>query len=457
MMIKKHAFLPLVICLVVPLPVFATTAGRLQIENAQSSEITLYPDKALVKQSFATLPDDKGSLVLEDAGEDWQDNSFSLAYVDGSQRYIPNSIWWRQDRLDRDVIYSKLVGHSVELMGGGINVPVQGELLVYGEGIGLVQGNNGRQYIVDWNDAQGVRMASRETIFAGKDYADRMVAEFGDQKPQGQLELSYLTHSLSYTSYYQLSKEADGQSRLERQLIVKNKSRVDYNNPAIRLVSGNTNGIASNARSMNGTVALYSAAQKDERMGELIVTPLAGINKLGGHTSIQLTQYKQEKISLDKRYVLDVYGRSYNSQPAKLENPRTVLRFKAGTDLPAGRLEFFETNKAGATLLSGGTWLPATVKGDYARLIMGEALTVRVARKKTDNQQKEGQWLTRWEMTVYNDQKIPVKFILNERDRNLLTLSDVQGGQLHGTGTIEVKVPAKGEQKVMYIATYGKS
>ena len=452
----NHSLLPLAICLSLSLPVFATTGGRLHIENAQSSEITLYPDKALVKQDFAALPDDEGTLVLEGVEMDWRENGFSLAYVDGDQRYIPNNLWWRKGVLDRDAIYSRLIGHSVELMGGGINVPVQGELLVYGKGIGLVKGSNGRQYIVDWNDPQGVRMASREPVFTGKDYADYMVAEFGDQKPQGQLELSYLTHSLSYDGYYRLTKESDGQTRLERQLILKNKSSTGYKNATVRLVSGNTHGTSVNALSKsNGMVAFYSSKENDERVGELIVTSLPDIKKLGAYTNIQLTQYKQEKISLDKRYVLDVYGRSYDSQPSRLENPRTVLRFKAGSDLPAGRVEFFETNKAGVTLLNGGAWLPATLKGDDARLTLGEALTIKVARKKIDNQQEDGEWRTRWEMTVYNDQKIPVKFILNERDHNLLTLSDVEGGQLQGTSMIEVKVPAKSEQKVTYTATYG--
>ena len=457
-MIKRY-LMPLAVLVSLSHPAMANDPGRLKLDSAISSELTLYPDKALVKQDFKTLPASDGTLVLEGFGRDWRESSFELEYHNGDKRFYPEKLWWRRGGLDRDSLYSKLVGRPVELMGGGINVPVQGELLVYDAGVALVQGNNGRQYVVDWNDAQGVRLASREPVFTGQDYADRMIAEFGDQKPEGKLELSYLTPSLSFSSQYRLTQEANGKGRLERQIIIRNDSTTDYKDAKVRLVAGDTNAMPvaySRRNAMLDAAAPAAAEYGDERVGEMLVTQLPGTTLIKSHSSLQMTQYKQESIQFEKLYVLDVHGRSYGGRSPELERPRLVLRFKAGADLPAGRVEMYENSSDGSTILSGGAWLPETIKGDRARLTMGEALAVRVERKKTDSQQRGDELQTRWQTTIYNDQKKPVTFMLNDRDRSLLKLSDVQGGKLEGTSVIQVKIPAGGQKQITYVATYGR-
>ncbi len=457
----KRLWLPLCIMATIPYSVFAAPPqipGGLQLDSAVSSEITFYPDKALVKQGFTVLPGTDGSLIIEGFGNDWQENSLELEYVDGNTSTYPEKIWWRRGGLDRDSLYNKLVGKSVELVGGGLNVPVQGELLVYDAGVALVQGNNGRQYVVDWNDSQGFRLAAREPVFTEKDYIARLTADFGQQKPKGALQLSYLTSSLRYSSQYRLTQEKDGKARMERHIILINDSPLSYKGATVRLVSGDISPTPVRyARTASLDAANYAAPEQvDERVGEVLVTQLPEPTRLKSHSSLQMTQYKQDNIQFEKLYVLDVYGRSYGGRAPSLERPRLVLSFKADADLPSGRVDMYERDKDGSTLLSGGAWLPETIKGDRARLTMGEALAVRVERTKLDSQQKADELHIRWQTTIHNDRNEAITFMLTDRDRSLLKLADIQGGKQEGTSTIKVKVPAKGQKKVTFLASYGR-
>ncbi|WP_263079305.1 hypothetical protein [Endozoicomonas sp. Mp262] len=433
--------------------------GVLELDKAVRSDITLYTDKALVRQVFNAKPNADGILTLEGIGSNWREDSLELEYSDDHQPVFPEKIWWRRGGLDRDSLYSKLVGKAVELVGGGLNVPVQGELLVYDNGVALVQGHNGRQYVVDWNDSQGIRLASKEPVFTEKDYIARLTADFGKQATKGSLQMSYLTPSLRYSSQYRLTREAGGMARLERHIILMNDSNVDYKKSTVRLVAGDMNTtMASHSRKhmmLDAAAPAQAEESSEQRVGEILVTKLPEPVRLKRHSSLQLTHYKQD-IDFEKFYMLDIYGRSYGGRAPSMERPRLVLAFKAEADLASGRVEMYEKDKEGFALQTGGAWLPETIKGDWAKLTMGEALAVRVERNKIDSQQKGDELHIRWQATIHNGGNDMITFRLSDRDRSLLKLSDVQGGKLRDTSTIQVSVPANSKKKITYSAVYGR-
>lgn len=453
----KYSLLPLLILLYLPAAA-ADDSGRLQLADAVDNEITLYTNNALIKQTFVALPDKKGTLVLQGFDSSWQQNGFLLQYTGADKPYFAEKVWWRHGALNRDSLYTKLVGQTVDLAGETIDEPLQGKLLAYDAGIGLVQGDDRRQYIIDLDDPQGIRLTPSENAFSQRDYAGDMIAEFGKQKPQGTLGLTYLSPLLSYTSRYRLTREKNNQSWLERVLTLKNTSNIDYKNTVIHLVSGDIN---ESPRGRLETAYAKAAADgasasMDERVGELLVTPLKGTWTLPAHTSTQISQYKQENIAFEEHYLLEVYGGAFGSPPPALEHPRLILRFKAGADLAAGRVEIFEQNKDGASLLSGNARLAATVKGDSARLVLGEAFTVRVDRQRVTGRQSGNTVQTQWKTTVYNDRQSPITFILDDRQHNLIKLSAVEGGTPEGSSRIKVTVPAKGQKTIQYTAAYSR-
>ncbi|MGB1272431.1 MAG: DUF4139 domain-containing protein, partial [Endozoicomonas sp.] len=360
--------------------------------------------------------------------DDWQEGSLELGYQDGDRRQVPERVWWPKGGLGRDLIYRRLVGKTVEVIGGGLNVAVQGALMTYDRGMGLVQGSNGRQYLVDFQDPQGFRMVSRDSSLSRQDYFPFLMADFGQQQVKGTLKLSYLTHSIRFSSYYRLTIESDQRARLELRAIISNHTDADYSNAKVRLVSGNA---AGSPGVLRNTAMMEAAAPESQnsmgrRVGEVLVTSLPDPLLLTPQSSHSVSLHHRENLALEKRYVLTVYGRSTGSRSANMERPKLTYRFKTEVDLPGGAVNLYEEGPDGVAVISGYGGLPKTTAGDMARLNMGEALAVRVERSWVDTQQKPDNGLqVQWQATVYNDQKEPVTLLLADRDRNLLKISDL--------------------------------
>ncbi|WP_062270100.1 hypothetical protein [Endozoicomonas arenosclerae] len=434
--------------------------GRVEVSHAEKTSLTLYPDRTLVRQQFKVIPGAEGTLIVEGMAHDWEDDSLELEYTRKNQGIVPDSLTWQRGGLDRDRLYRRLVGKSVELMGGGLNVPVQGVMLSYDSGMGLVQGTNGRQYLVDWNDPEGIRLAARESVFLEKDYQTRLMARFPDLEGTDQLRLSYITPSIHYSSHYRMTLAEDNKARIELTALLNNNTETDYSKADIRLVAGDMgrpNAGYSRKMVMMEAAAADMANQGSQRVGEVMVTPLPKeTTRLTPFSWQQITLYKEDQLALDKYYQLDVYGRSYSGRGNDLERPRLNYRFKADRDLPAGEVKILEQTKDGSVIISANAVVPQTTKGDYARLAMGEALAVRVERKRLDNQQRDKELSSRWQATVFNDRDEEITFYLSDRDRSLLKIQDLKGGSVEQSDTIKVTVPANSKKDISYTTVYGK-
>ena len=189
------------------------TDGQVNINSSRASNVMLYPNKALVTHQLSALPDDQGQLQVLGLPWQWNNDSVELGYFSsGSSKLsdvVPSTLVWQPGGLDREVVYRGLVGKSVELMGGGLNVPVQGTMLSYHDKLALVQGSNGRQYLVDWNDPQGIRLAGREAILAESHMTPSITAHFSASETRkldaDALMLSYVTSAIHYNTYYRLN------------------------------------------------------------------------------------------------------------------------------------------------------------------------------------------------------------------------------------------------------------
>ena len=235
----KRSYLAVSLSVVLSGAALAETADKtVSVNESDSTLLTIYPDKTLVRQQFTVTPSDKGLIQVKGMPSDWLEDSLELDFRDGSVSQLPEKLWWYRGGLDRDSLYRKLVGKGVELVGGGLNVSVQGTLLTYDHGVALVQGSNGRQYLVDMQDAQGFRIVARETVFTEKDYQPVLNAEFSQKSLSGNLRLAYSTPSISYNSHYRLTLEQKSKARLELKTLLSNNTDTDYSNARIRLVSG---------------------------------------------------------------------------------------------------------------------------------------------------------------------------------------------------------------------------
>ncbi|MGI9274645.1 MAG: hypothetical protein ACR2PT_07330 [Endozoicomonas sp.] len=458
MIVKRLGSVLAISCVMVAPAMSEQKAGVADVSAATETSLTIYQGRTLVRQLFNAMPDNQGQITVQGMASDWQDDSLELEYVSTGQNIVPERVWWHRGGLDRDRLYRRLVGKPVELLGGGLNVTVQGTMLSYDAGLALVQGSNGRQYLVDWHDPQGVRVASRDAVFLEKDYQSYLMASFSKKQPKNaQLRLSYITPSLSYSSHYRMILGPGNTATLELNALLTNNTDTDYSQSEIRLVSGDT-GVGGLARKQFAVEAAAADAnsQYGQRVGEILVTKLPSYVQLTERSSQQVSLYRKDQLKLEKVYTLDIYGRSYAGRSPALEKPRLTYRFKADADLPAGKVRIIEENPEGGALISGNAWVPQTTAGDYARLSMGEALAVRVERQRIDSQQGDNDIQSRWRAVVFNDRDESIVLQLTDRDRSLLKLEDVQGGTLEGVASIRITVPAGSQKQVGYTAIYSR-
>ena len=452
-----------------------TTGGRVDISSAGQSSLTLYPDKALVRHALSAMPTEQGRLQIVGMPWDWDHDSLDLVYQLSNGSVAPTTLFWQPGGLNRDAIYRGLVGKSVELLGGGLNVPVQGTMQSYHSGLALVQGTNGRQYLVDWNDPQGIRVAGRDTMIAEHQLPSQITATFAtDQLKQvsaDQLKLSYVTPSVRYSSHYRLTLNDTGKARIELSALLNNNSDTHFGNADIRIVSGDTGGRTVYARSKQAMMqaAPMAADSAGERVGEVLVKKLPEGTELPARSSQQISLLQKDPLALEKQYVLDVYGRSYGGRNyggrnygdhnygdrnTVMERPRLTYRFKTDTDLPAGAVKLFEETRDGAMIIAGQSWLSQTTSGDYARLTMGEALAVRVERNQLSSRQQDKSLNNVWSAVIHNDQDQAIDLILTERDSGLLKITEMKGATLEGMRTLKVRVPARSSHEISYHASY---
>ncbi len=425
--------------------------GKLNVEQPKSTVVTLYSDKALISQTFNSRPDAKGSLEISGLPINRLDGSLNLEYVNGETVYRPEEIFWYQGGLDRDNYYRNLVGKNVEVFGGGLNVAIQGKLVSYQQGIGLVEGSNGRQYFIDYHDPQGLRILSRVSSETQGKSLKYLTADFGQQPVSGPLKLTYITPQLSYDSHYRLTLLSQNQGRLELKTLLTNSSNINFNQAKIRLVAGGEGGVPGFYRKnrMLEASVVADAGDYGERVGEVLLSTLPKDTVLPANSK-QLIDLFSEALHLEKLYTLEVYGRSTGGRTSMAERPRLTWKFEAPLDLPPAQVRMYEQDPDGGYIISGNSWLPKTTAGDHTWLTMGEALAVRVERTRLDVEQKSDKELVvKWQATVSNDQEDSITLLLRERDPNLIKLESVKGATLEKPDQLRVEVSA-GTQKVIH-------
>ena len=435
------------------------STALIDVDQAENTLLTIYPDKTLVRQQFPVTPADNGLIQITGLPADWLEDSLELDYRSNNVSQLPDKLWWYRGGLDRDSLYRRLIGRPVELVAGGLNVSVQGTMQTYDQGMALVEGSNGRQYLVDFQDPQGFRIVSRDIVFAKQDYQPVLNAEFGQTDLSGKVRLAYSTPSIRYSSHYRLTLEQKNKARLELKTLLSNNTDTDYKNARIRIVSGDTSNMQGFARKemMLDAVAGNAQGHYGQRVGEVLVSALPESTTLPSYSSQQISLYSDNGLELEKLYVLDVYGHSHGGRGQTVERPRLTYQFKVTDDLPAGQVRMFEEAPDGSLVVSGNAWMPQTTSGDRARLTMGEALAVRIERVRIEGQQKANNELSvQWQTTLYNDRSEDISVLITDRDRNLLKLDNVINAELDAPSVLRVNVPSNSKKTISYTSLYSR-
>ncbi|WP_153767274.1 hypothetical protein [Endozoicomonas sp. OPT23] len=435
----------------------ASSTGLVNLKEAQSSQLSIYSNRALVNQVFENSLNDKGQVTLTGISKLWQQNSIEMELNMAGKWQSPDSLTWKQGGLERERLYHSLVGKQVELIGGGLNVSVQGTLISYDGGLGLVQGTNGRQYLIDWSDPQGIRLAAREESYLAGDFQPSLSASFNEASKADSLRLSYITSGLRYSNQYRMTINSNKSARMELTSLLFNDSAIDYSNSSIYLVSGDTGQSSFNNRFAGEVMAMKSSADvMPERKGEMLVTAMPSGTTLKPHSMEQVSLYKNDQLKVEKIYQHSFYGRSYRGGQEQKEKPSLSYRFTAERDFPEGSVRIYNKADSGALLITGESYLPRTIKGDPVVIPVGQALAVRLTKKLLSQKQGYGKMTSDWQITVENDNKEAVKLLLVDGDYSLSDISDIEGAVKESHNTLLVTIPAGSSKTVSFETSYSK-
>ena len=424
--------------------------GNVSLKDAVSMGLVLYHDKGVVRQKFSMRPDANGQVILNGMMNKMEEGSLHVYFQGPEGKVIADQVWWHNNGLNRNSLYGRLVGKPVELVGGGLNASVSGEMLAYDSGIALVQGSNGRQYVVDWMDSQGFRLAAREKLFAESDYSTRVNVLFKTPVIGDDLRVSYATPLLKYTMNYKVTISSDDTMDLVLSAVLINDGPWDFPEVPVELISKNSYTTPDEPKIfMSERFGVENEVIK-KKNGGMLVMPLKVTAPIRVNTSSEILMYAKEKIPVEKRYILNVSKKTHSRVP---ERPKKLYRFRVGSDLPEAKVKVFE-NDEGRIYLAGDGLLEQSNRGDMVQFSVGDTLDAWVERKVLRSDREDTTKIDYWQAVVHNNSKKNIVVFLKNTSGNLVRLGGVKGGRLESATSIRVDVVAGKSTTVTYSTSY---
>ena len=231
-----------------------------------------------------------------------------------------------------------------------------------------------------------------------------LVAKVENQKAGVQeLELTYLTNGLSWKADYVAEIVSDSELNLNTWITLKNETGADYENAAIRLISGQVNQI------YDGGVIRPVMMAKAARMENAVMDSAAGVSpenvadyyiyKLPQKTTIKDKQSKQislmnlaqVKYEKEYRFTSPLYlGVGASKSDFEKKHPDIVFKltnekaFNLGQPLPAGKMRFYDNIKGKNMVFLGENRIEQTAVGEKAELNIGRAFDIYANGKISD-------------------------------------------------------------------------
>lgn len=258
--------------------------------------------------------------------------------------------------------------------------------------------------------------------------------------PHG-LELTYLTHGLSWRADYILELDPTEQhAALTGFAELTNQSGIDYHHAAIQLIAGNVNqtspGRASAAAKMlrqdiAREMEMMSAAVADvqtEAHFELHRYTLPQPITLRDKQAKQVAFLSAGNIALEKQFVLhgqNHYYTRFYQLPEQKQNANVWLNFDntgdgLGKPLPGGIVRVYQPDRNGSTHFIGEDAINHTANKARVRLKVGQAFDIFAEKKQTDfrkipsSDPNVRQFETTHHITVHNAKKEPVTVVIRE-------------------------------------------
>ncbi len=288
-----------------------------------------------------------------------------------------------------------------------------------------------------------------------------------------ELELSYLTHGLTWRADYvaELNPD-DDRLNLKAWVTLTNTSRTDYLDATLQLVAGDIH-LAPQERRARAMPMMMKSAEADtgfsqEQMFEYHLYTLERKTTLKNNQTKQVALLQAEEVPCTKEYLIDGQGYYFSrSMGPGGEKPKVqvLLHLKnakennLGMPLPKGVIRVYKQDLQGMLQFAGEDRMDHTPDKGSLKLTLGNAFDITAEKKQTDfrklSSSSKGafRYQSSYEIKISNAKTIPVTVTVSEPvpgDWRITRQSHPHTKESSNRAQWKISVPARGEATLSY-------
>lgn len=441
-------------------------------QDQKGLSLTIYNrDLALIKDKRqVTLPMGNSTLAFKEVSARIRPET---ALLSGGLDIVEQN--FEYDLLTPQSILSKYVGRQVTMIQ---RHPTTGEELPPEQALVLSANDNGVVLKVGERIETGIsgRLVFPDVPPTLRDRPTLTMMVASEQPGQKEVELSYLSHGLTWQADY-VAELNDDESRLDFNgwVTLTNESGASYGNAQLQLVAGEVNVVAdARQRSLGmaqAEVAVAAAPRKamtEESMFEYHLYTLARPTTILENQKKQVALLQADGVSAKKELILrghDYYYRDLAGDLGRRLEVGVELEVKnekehgLGMPIPAGVVRVYKKDSRGFLQFVGEDRIEHTPDKEIMRLRLGSAFDVTAEKKQTSFKKISGvgpynyNYESSYELTVKNAKEEPVQVKVLEPipgDWKILRESAPHIKETAHTASWLVQVPAKGSVTLTY-------
>ncbi len=478
---KKYDFKKLIIIICVATflgatfssPVIASDEKVSTAQDQESIKITIYNDNlALVKDARKILFDRNVNRLA------WRDVSAQIRPETALLRNLTNPSQFRllEQNFDFDLLtptklLEKYAGKEITVIrtnaATGVESSETATVLSTNEGV-----------VLKFSDRIEAGVPGR-LVFPGvpenlRDKPTLLVSLLNPSEGQQDLELSYLTHGLSWhADYVAALNETDSLLDLNGFVTLSNQSGIAYYNAGLQLVAGDVNRAQPEQRSARKMIAVASemadvSQMREEALFEYHLYTLQHPTTLLNKQTKQIALLSATNIPLTKEYLLQGADYYYSGRHDTISQKQKISVFinvhnkgdGLGIPLPKGIIRVYKKDLNGNSQFVGEDHIDHVPNNELIRLKMGSAFDITADKVQTDFKQIAGTmrhasiFETAYQITLKNAKKEAITVKVREPiPGDWEVISESLSHTKLGASWLEWKVPvsAESEAKLTYL------
>jgi hypothetical protein len=390
----------------------ALLVGALQTSAAP--EITVYNQGfALVKENRSLdLAAGRQTAIVENVAQQIDTTSVRFRPLSDASGLSLLEQNYRFDLISPVAILARAVGTQIKFIRyeNGNAVTLEGTLLSAPTAIVSNNGSNYQTYngMVIKDSKTGEIVLDPVGTVVVKNIPDGLISKpsllwdlQADKAGRQEIELSYITQGMNWTSDYVLTLNDGNRADLQGWATLTNSSGTEYKNAKLKLLAGDVNRVQQNrpeAMAAAGAVLRMTKADsfQEESLFEYHLYTLQRPTTLQNNETKQVSLLEGAGVPYTRKLIVDAtrnFGRYYPSEGAIGEGniqPQVRVEFEnklkngLGMPMPAGRIRVYQRDKGGSIQFIGEDQIGHTPKDESISLVLGRAFDVVSSRKRTN-------------------------------------------------------------------------